>query len=90
MLIGVHMALDPVGLVNFLLNVAIIAISYLGYRKTNGKLYLYMALAFGVFAITNLLSGLGFGTDLLYPLIALRVASYCVVFYALYIGMAKK
>lgn len=84
------MALDPVGLVNFLLNVAIVAISYLGYRKTDGKLYLYMALAFGVFAITNLLSGLGLAADLLYPLIVLRVISYCVVFYALYIGMAKK
>ncbi len=84
------MAIDPIGMVNFLLNLAIIALGYIGYKKTKWNLYLYMAAAFVVFAIANLAAGLGFGAELLYPLIVMRVVGYLVVLYALYAGMGRK
>jgi len=84
------MALDPVGLVNFLLNLAIIVAGYMGYRKTNGKIFLFMALAFVVFSITNLLAALEMSAQFLYPIIVMRIAGYLIILYALYRGMSGK
>ena len=90
MMVGVSMAIDTVGLLNFLLNIAIIALGYAGYQKTKGKLYLYIALAFIVFAVTNLLAALGMADQLLYPIIVMRFVGYVTVLYALYAGMGRK
>jgi hypothetical protein len=82
--------MDPIGFVNVLLNLAIIAIGYAGYRKTKNRIYFYMALAFIVFAVTNLLSALEMSAQFLYPVIVLRVIGYVTVLYGLYAGMGGK
>jgi len=82
--------MDLVGLANFLLNLAIIALGYVGYQKTKSKLYLYMGMAFVVFAITNLIAALELSTQYYYPTLVLRVAGYLTILYALYAGMGRK
>jgi hydrogenase/urease accessory protein HupE len=82
--------MDAVGLVNFLLNLAIIAVGYLGYQKKKNQIYLYMAIAFVVFAITNLLAALELATQYTSLVIVLRIIGYTTILYGLYKGMGKK
>jgi hypothetical protein len=82
--------MDAVGLVNFLLNLAIIAVGYLGYAKNKNPIYLYMAIAFVVFAITNLLAALELAAQFQSLIIVLRIVGYSTVLYGLYKGMGRK
>jgi hypothetical protein len=82
--------MDAIGTVNFLLNLAIIAVGYLGYSKNKNQIYLYMTIAFSFFAVTNLLTALELAAQYTLPMIFLRVIGYVSVLYGLYKGIGKK
>jgi predicted Na+-dependent transporter len=81
--------MDAIGLVNFLLNLAIIVVGYLGFEKTKNQVYSYISIAFVIFAVTNLTTALELAALYTYPLIVLRVIGYATILFGLYKGMTK-
>ena len=65
--------------INLILCIAIVAIGYLAWQRTNSKLILLVAGAFALFGISHLASLLSLNDDLESPLIVVRVAAYVLV-----------
>ena len=78
------LVLDPIYIVNLVLCAVILALGYLGYRKTGNQAVLVVGIAFGLFGISHLATILGYAKDLETPLIAIRTLAYLIVAYALY------
>ncbi len=73
---------NPVGVVNLVLATLIMLLGYWGYRTSGRKTEALVGSAFGLFAISHLLTLLGvISSDLL--IIVLRTTAYLVVVYAL-------
>ncbi len=76
------MAFDPTVLINFVFAVIIVILGFWVYRAKKFVLALYIALAFGLFAISHLAILLGTpSTDI--SIIIIRSLGYLVVIYAL-------
>jgi len=71
-------------LLNFILNLAIIVVGLLAYRKSKNFVPLYFAGAFVIFASTHLLTLLGMAETLLYPILVLRTVAYLTLVFTLY------
>ncbi|MFC2033276.1 hypothetical protein ACFLUB_01990 [Chloroflexota bacterium] len=82
--------MDPVYLVNLILCVVIVAFGCLGFKKTKDTWPLYIAIAFGLFGISHLLTLLGFREALTGFLIAVRTIAYLLVTYTVYRVAFKK
>ncbi len=76
--------MDPVYIVNLLLCIVIFVLGYWGYVKRHDLLPLLIALAFGLFGISHIVTILGLAKDLESALIAIRVLAYLLVVFALY------
>ncbi|NYZ74435.1 hypothetical protein H0O00_04800 [Candidatus Micrarchaeota archaeon] len=83
------MAFDLISMLNFVLNLGIIAVGLLAYTKTKNFVPLYIGLSFVLFAITNLSTLLGMAEALVYPIAVLRLAAYSMIIFTLYKTMAK-
>lgn len=83
------MAVDPVTVVNLLFCIVIIALGYLGYKKTDNALPLYIGAAFGLFGISHLAVIVGFESSAA-ALIAIRGIAYIIVIFALYMVAFKR
>jgi len=84
------MAFDLVTVLNFVLNLAIIAVGLMAYMKTKGVTQLYIALAFVLFSITHLLTLLDVATAMATLVFVLRAMGYVTIIYALYKTMDNK
>jgi len=88
------MAFDPITVLNLVLALAVLAGGILGYRKIGSRISLYIAMAFGLFSITHILSLVDLTEQLEVLVIVLRAAGYLLVLYALLVlsgsGTTKK
>jgi hypothetical protein len=82
--------MDPITLVNLILCIIIVVFGYVGFRKAKDKWPLYIAITFGLFGLSHLLTLLGFRETLPSFLIVIRTAAYLLVVYTLYQVAFKK
>ena len=76
------MALDPTTLLNLVFAVIILILGILVFRKKKMVLALYVAIAFGLFAISHLANLLGAASTEI-SIIVIRALGYLVVIYAM-------
>jgi len=81
---------DPIGLVNLLLCIIILALGCWGYKKSGDKVPIYIGIAFGLFGISHLVILLGFKEALESVLIVIRTFAYLIVIFALYKVVVKR
>ncbi|MDD5172202.1 MAG: hypothetical protein PHF60_04165 [Candidatus ainarchaeum sp.] len=84
------MAFDLVTFVNMLLGVIILGTGYWSYKKSKDVVPLYIGLAFGIFAISHVITLAGMAESLSSALIVIRIIAYVLVLYALYVGMKRQ
>jgi len=76
--------LDPVYLLNFALCIVILTLGTHAYRRKKGIVPLFIGAAFGLFAISHLMTLLDMAKPLETPLIVIRALAYLTVIFALY------
>jgi len=84
------MTWDPIITINFVLCVIILALGIWAYVKKKGDAALYIAIAFGLFAVSHLMTLLGLAAGLTVFLIIIRLIAYLLVVFALCRKLAKK
>ena len=84
------MTWDPVTTTNFVLCIIILALGIWAYVKKKDDVPLYIGIAFGLFAVSHLMTLLGLAAGLTVFLIAIRLIAYLLVVFALYRILAKK
>jgi uncharacterized membrane protein (UPF0136 family) len=77
-------------IVNLVLCIVILVLGILAYAKKKDDVPLYIGIAFGLFAVTHLLTLLGLAASLTVSLIIIRIVAYLLVIFALYRLLAKK
>lgn len=75
--------LDPVTIVNFLLAFIILVLGIVEYKKSHNATVLCIGAAFGLFALSHLITLLGYATILSWPLVIIRIIAYLTVIYAM-------
>ncbi len=75
--------MDTVTVVNFVLAVVIFILGVALYGRKKNSLALYIGIAFGLFAISHLLTLLNLAAALAVPLIVVRTLAYLIVIFAL-------
>jgi hypothetical protein len=75
--------LDPVIIVNFLLTLIILVLGIVEYRKSRNTTVLLIGAAFGLFALSHLLTLLGYAAMLDWFIIIIRIIAYLIVIYAI-------
>ena len=78
------MDIDPLTLVNLILCLAIVVLGFLGFRKLRDAWPLYIAISFGLFGISHLMTLLGYKDTLTIVVIAIRIIAYLLVLYTVY------
>ncbi len=76
--------LDPVYLLNFVLCIVILMLGAYAYRRKKSFIPLLIDVAFGLFAISHLMTLLDMAETLETPLIVIRALAYLTVIFALY------
>jgi len=76
--------MDTITLVNLILSVAILAVGLVGFRKSKVRWPLYIAVSFGLFGLSHLLTVLDLQVTLEAFLIAIRTIAYLLVLYTVY------
>jgi hypothetical protein len=84
------MTWDPVTTINFVLCVVILALGIWAYAKKKDDIPLYIGIAFGLFAISHLMTLLGLAAGLTIFLIIIRLIAYLLVVFALCKILFKK
>ena len=84
------MTWEPVTTTNFVLCIVILALGIWAYVKKNNDVPLYIGIAFGLFAVSHLMTLLGLAAGLTAFLITIRIIAYLLVVFALYRILAKK
>jgi hypothetical protein len=82
--------MDSIAIVNLILSIVIIVLGIWAYTKKKGVVPLYIGIAFGLFAISHLLTLLGLAASLTVFLIIIRLAAYLLVVFAVYQILTKK
>ena len=82
--------MDTISLVNLILCVIIVVLGCVGFKRTKDKWPLYIAITFGLFGLSHLLTLLGFKDTLEGFLIAIRTVAYLLVVYTVYRVAFKK
>jgi len=82
--------MDPIYFVNLILCIIIVVFGYLGFKKAKEAWPLYIAISFGLFGLSHLLTLLGLREALTGFLIAIRTIAYLLVAYTLYLAAFKK
>ena len=77
-------------LVNLILCVAIFGMGIWAYSKKKGDVPLYIGIAFGLFAISHLITIIGLAAALNIFLIIIRLIAYLLVIFTLYRIVIKK
>jgi uncharacterized membrane protein (UPF0136 family) len=84
------MTWDPVITTNLVLCFIILIMGIWAYVKKKGDAALYIGIAFGLFAISHLVTLLGLAAGLTVFLIVIRLIAYLLVVFALWRKLAKK
>ena len=84
------MTWNPVVTVSLVLCILILALGIWGYSKKKGEVPLYIAIAFGLFGISHLITLLGLAVGLTAFLIAIRLIAYLLVAFTLYRILVKR
>jgi len=84
------MTWEPVTTTNFVLCIIILALGIWAYVKKKNDVPLYIGIAFGLFAVSHLMTLLGLAAGLTAFLITIRIIAYLLVVFALYRILAKK
>lgn len=82
--------MDPISIVNLILCIIIVIFGYLGFKKANERWPLYIAISFGLFGLSHLLTLLGLREVLSGFLIAIRTIAYLLVAYTVYLVARRK
>ena len=82
--------MDTITLVNLILCIIIVVFGCVGFKGVKDKWPLYIAITFGLFGLSHLLTLLGFKETLEAFLIAIRTVAYLMVIYTLYRVAFKK
>jgi uncharacterized membrane protein (UPF0136 family) len=82
--------MDSIAIVNLILSIVILVLGIWAYTKKKGVVPLYIGIAFGLFAISHLLTLLGLAASLTVFLIIIRLAAYLLVVFAVYQILTKK
>jgi len=82
--------MDAITLVNLILCIIIVILGCVGYRKAKDKWPLYIAISFGLFGLSHLLTLLGLKVTLEAFLVAIRTIAYLLVIYIVYRVAFKK
>lgn len=75
---------DSVVIVNLILCVAILIVGLIGWRRSGNDVPLYIALAFGLFGFSHLMTLLGLADSLKTALIVVRSGAYLVMLFTVY------
>jgi hypothetical protein len=82
---------DPITPVNLALCIIILALGILAYvNKKRYDVPLYIGIAFGLFAVSHLITLLGLAAGMTVFLMLIRLLAYLLVIFALYRILAKK
>jgi hypothetical protein len=73
--------MDPIYLLNLILCTIIVAFGFLGFKKAKEMWPLYIAISFGLFGLSHLLTLLGLRDALTVFLIVIRTVAYLLVVY---------
>ena len=84
------MTWDPVITTNFVLCIVILILGIWAYAKKKGDAALYIGIAFGLFAVSHLMTLLGLAASLTVFLIVIRLIAYLLVVFALCVKLAKR
>jgi hypothetical protein len=76
--------MDTITLVNLILCVIIVVFGCVGYKKAKDKWPLFIAISFGLFGLSHLLTLLGLKETLTVFLIGIRTVAYLLVIYTVY------
>jgi hypothetical protein len=76
--------MDTITLVNLILCIAIVVFGCVGFKRAKDKWPLYIAISFGLFGLSHLLTLLGFKETLETFLIGIRTVAYLLVLYTVY------
>ena len=76
--------MDPVYLLNFALCIVILMLGAYAYRRKKSFIPLLIGVAFGLFAISHLMTLLDMAKTLETPLVVIRASAYLTVIFALY------
>ena len=82
--------MTPIVTVNLLLCIIILILGIWGYSKKKQDVPLYIAIAFGLFGISHIITLLGLAASLTVFLIVIRLIAYLLVIFALYRVLAKR
>jgi len=80
---------DPIYTVNLALCIIILVLGYLGHKRSENKMPLYIGIAFGLFGISHLMTLLGLKEILRSTLIIIRTLAYLIVVSTLYKAALK-
>ena len=81
---------DPIYTVNLVLCIIILVLGYLGHKRSENKMPLYIGIAFGLFGISHLMTLLGLKETLRSILIIIRTLAYLIVVFTLYKAAFKR
>ncbi len=76
--------MDPVNIVNLILCILILIFGFKGYGKKKDKVLMYVALAFGIFGFSHLMTLLDLAKSMEWFLIAIRIIAYLLVVFAVF------
>ncbi|MCJ7545306.1 MAG: DUF5985 family protein [Deltaproteobacteria bacterium] len=76
--------MNMIYVINLILCVVIFIFGLMGWRRSGKVLPLYIAVAFGLFGLSHLVTILGQAAQLEIPLIVIRTVAYLIVVYAVY------
>ena len=82
--------MDSVTLVNLILSVIILIMGVWAYSVARFRSILYVGIAFGFFALSNLVTLLNVAANLSIVALVLRLLGYLLVMYAIYLVIVKK
>jgi hypothetical protein len=82
--------MDTITLVNLILCIIIVVFGCVGFKKAKDKWPLYIAISFGLFGLSHLLTLLSLKETLEAFLIAIRTIAYLLVVYTVYRVAFKK
>jgi uncharacterized membrane protein len=82
--------MDTITLVNLILCIAIVVLGCVGFKKAQDKWPLYIAITFGLFGLSHLLTLVGLKDTLEAFLITIRTIAYLLVIYTVYRVAFKK
>ncbi len=81
---------DPINIVNIVLCIVISTLGFIGKKKMENSIPLYIAIAFGLFGISHIVTLFGLHASWKVILIVIRTIAYLSVVWAVYLSAFQK